>query len=278
MSHAADLSPSGADDSFAEVVDGLCAANEDLLRGRRRQRGPTALPSQAAIAALVDDLRAAMFPGHFGATDLTPSSIRSYVGARLDKLQVGLTEQIRRGLALDCAHDGVSAGSGCQACDRRAAEATRALVGSLPEIRRTLETDLKAAYACDPAARFLDEALYCYPGILAITHHRIAHELHKLSIPLIPRIVAELAHAATGIDIHPGAAIGPSFFIDHGTGVVIGETCRIGARVRLYQGVTLGARGFSTDPDGFLVKGAPAASDHRGRCGRSTPAPPSSDG
>ena len=105
--------------------------------------------------------------------------------------------------------------------DRRAAEATKALVGRLPEIRRTLETDLKAAYACDPAARFLDEALYCYPGILAITHHRIAHELHRLSIPLIPRIISELAHAATGIDIHPGAQIGPRFFIDHGTGVVI---------------------------------------------------------
>src|SRR5580692_6765629 len=252
-----DLSRAVADDSFAEVVDGLCAANEDLLRGRRRQRGRHALPSQAAMAALVADLRAAMFPGHLGATDLAPASIRSYVGAQLDKLRVALTEQVRRGLALDCNHDGITAAGECAACDQRAVEATKVLIGRLPEIRRTLETDLKAAYACDPAARFLDETLYCYPGVLAITHHRIAHELHKLSIPLIPRIVSELGHAATGIDIHPGAQIGPSFFIDHGTGVVIGETCRIGARVRLYQGVTLGARGFSTDPHGFLVKGLP---------------------
>jgi serine O-acetyltransferase len=257
MSSAAAISPGVTDDAFAEVVDGLCAANEDLLRGRRRQRGRHLLPSQAAVAAVVNDLRAVMFPGHFGATDLAPSSIRYYVGAQLDKLQVALTEQVRRGLALDCTHDRVTAAGECAACDQCAFDATKALVSRLPEIRRTLETDLKAAFACDPAARYLDETLYCYPGILAITHHRIAHELHRLSIPLIPRIVAELGHAATGIDIHPGAEIGPSFFIDHGTGVVIGETCRIGARVRLYQGVTLGARGFSTDPDGFLVKGLP---------------------
>jgi serine O-acetyltransferase len=245
------------DDSFSEVVDGICAANEDLLRSRRRQRGRHALPSRAAVASVADDLRAVMFPGHFGATDLAPSSIRYYVGAQLDKLQVALTEQVRRGLALACDHEAVSAAGECHLCDQRAVEATRLLVARLPDIRRTLETDLKAAYASDPAARFLDETLYCYPGILAITQHRIAHELFTLSVPLIPRIISELAHAATGIDIHPGAEIGPSFFIDHGTGVVIGETSKIGARVRLYQGVTLGARGFPTDPDGILVKGLP---------------------
>jgi serine O-acetyltransferase len=257
MSRAPDLHPDVTDDSFSQVVDGLCAANQDLLHGRGRRRGRHALPSRGAVAAVVEDLRAVMFPGHFGATDLAPSSIRYYVGAQLDKLQVALTEQVRRGLVLACNHRGVTAAGECQLCDYRAVEATRALVGCLPAIRRTLETDLKAAYASDPAAKFLDETLYCYPGILAITQHRIAHELHKLSIPLIPRIISELAHAATGIDIHPGAEIGPSFFIDHGTGVVIGETCQIGARVRLYQGVTLGARSFSTDPDGFLVKGLP---------------------
>ena len=248
-------SPVSAFDSFADVVDGLCAANEDLLRGRRKQRGRHALPSRAAVAAVVDDLRSVLFPGHFGATDLAPTSIRYYVGAQLDKLQVALTEQVRRGLSLVCDHDDVTGAGECRQCDQEAFDATEALVIHLPTIRRVLETDLKAAFASDPAATFLDETLYCYPGVLAITQHRIAHELYSLSVPLIPRIISELAHAATGIDIHPGAKIGPYFFIDHGTGVVIGETCEIGARVRLYQGVTLGARGFPIDPDGQLFKG-----------------------
>jgi serine O-acetyltransferase len=257
MAIAVDSAPDSAADSFSHVVDEICAANEDLLRGRRKQRGRHALPSRSAVAALADDLRAVLFPGHFGATDLAPASIRYYVGAQLDKLQMALTEQVRRGLWLACEHDGVTGAGECRDCDRQAADVTQALVLRLPAIRRMLEADLKAAYASDPAANFLDETLYCYPGILAITHHRIAHELHLRSVPLIPRIISELAHAATGIDIHPGAQIGPYFFIDHGTGVVIGETCRIGARVSLYQGVTLGARGFSIGPGGFLQKGQP---------------------
>ncbi len=244
-------------DTFADVVDGICAANEDLLRGRRQRRGRHALPSRQAVSEVVESLRAVLFPGHFGATDLAPASIRYYVGAQLDKLLVPLTEQVRRGLSLACAHPEATTDGGCPVCDRQAMEATEALVGQLPAIRNVLETDLRAAYAYDPAAKYLDETLYCYPGILAITQHRIAHALHLLEVPLIPRIMSELAHAATGIDIHPSAHIGPSFFIDHGTGVVIGETCAIGARVRIYQGVTLGARGFPTDDDGQLVKGLP---------------------
>jgi serine O-acetyltransferase len=257
MSQAADALPDAQDPTFAAVVEGLCEANEELLRGRRKQRGRHALPSRTAVASLVDDLRAVLFPGHFGMTDLAPANIRYYVGARLDELQVALSEQVRRGLAIACAHRGLTAAGECPSCDGQAADIVRAVIARLPDIRRTLETDLKAAYASDPAARFLDETLYCYPGILAITQHRIAHELHQLAVPLIPRMIAELAHAATGIDIHPGAEIGPYFFIDHGTGVVVGETCRIGARVRLYQGVTLGARGFTRGPDGSLTKGIP---------------------
>ncbi len=247
-------SPSPALDSFADVVDDICAANEDLLRGRRRKRGRHALPSRAAVAAVVDDLRAVLFPGHFGATDLAPASIRYSVGAQLDKAQVALAEQVRRGLSLVCNHDDVTAGE-CRACDRQAIDATEALVLRLPRIRRLLETDLQAAFASDPAATFLDETLYCYPGVQAITQHRIAHDLYSLSVPLIPRIIAELAHADTGIDIHPGAKIGSHFFIDHGTGVVIGETCEIGAHVRLYQSVTLGARGVEIAPGGQPFKG-----------------------
>jgi len=239
------------------VVDALCAANEDLLRGRRKQRGRHALPSPPAIAAIVEDLRALLFPGHFGSSDLSPAGIRYYVGAKLDKVHLALVEQVRRGLSLACEHADATASGDCPSCDRRAADVTEDLVARLPAIRTMLEADLKAAYDNDPAAKYLDETLFCYPGIVAITQHRIAHALHELSVPLIPRIIAELAHASTGIDVHPGADIGASFFIDHGTGVVIGETCVIGERVRLYQGVTLGARSFLSDEDGRLVKGVP---------------------
>jgi serine O-acetyltransferase len=259
MSTAGALDPSPETDSepLTDVVEEICAANDTLLRGRRQWWGRHALPSRQAVNAVMDDLRAALFPGHFGTTDLRPTSLRYYVGAQLDRVQLALREQIRRGLSLSCKHTGLGGGGECRACDADATEVTASLVRRLPGIRRMLETDLHAAYASDPAATLLDETLYCYPGVLAITYHRIAHELHRRSVPLIPRIISELAHAATGIDIHPGAEIGPHFFIDHGTGVVIGETCEIGSRVRLYQGVTLGARNLSTDPDGFIAKGQP---------------------
>ena len=133
----------------------------------------------------------------------------------------------------------------------------RRFAGALPGLRRLLDTDVLAAYQGDPAARSVDEVLLCYPGVLAMIHHRLAHELYKLGLPLLARIVAELAHAQTGIDIHPGAQIDEGFFIDHGTGVVIGETAVIGKRVRLYQAVTLGAKRFPTDAEGNLQKGLP---------------------
>jgi serine O-acetyltransferase len=240
-----------------DVIEALCAANDTLLRGRWQQRGPRPLPSRTAVVTLMEDLRAALFPGHFGATDLTAANLRAYVGAQLDKVRVNLAEQIRRALSFTCEHEVPSTTAPCRTCDREASDATVALVNRLPAIRRLLESDLQAAYASDPAARLLDETLYCYPGILAITNHRIAHELHRRGVPLIPRMISELAHSATGIDIHPGAQIGTHFFIDHGTGVVIGETCVIGSRVRLYQGVTLGARRTAVDPDGFLARGEP---------------------
>ena len=241
------------DGPFATVVESLCTANDNLLRAWRRERGRHLLPSRAAIATMVDDLRAVLFPGHFGAPDLTSASLRYYVGARLEKAQAVLAEQIRRGLSFACVHDSVD--HDCGLCRRRAAEITDAFVERLPTLRSFLEGDVHAAFAGDPAASSLDETLFCYPGVIAIIQHRIAHELYQHEVPLIPRIIAELAHAATGIDIHPGARIGASFFIDHGTGVVIGETCSIGDRVRLYQGVTLGARGFPSDDKGQPIKG-----------------------
>jgi serine O-acetyltransferase len=241
---------------FAAVVDALCAANAGGGLGTRRRPGDRRLlPSRDAIAVLVDSLRAVLFPGHFGSSDLRAANLRYQIGARLDEAQRALREQVRRGLAFACDH-GVGEGD-CRACDERAEEVTDLVVARLPAIRALLDTDVQAAYDGDPAAQFLDETLFCYPGVTAVTHHRIAHELYSLSVPLIPRIIAELAHAATGIDIHPGAKIAGSFFIDHGTGVVIGETSAIGRRVRIYQGVTLGARGFPGDERGHPIKGLP---------------------
>ena len=138
---------------------------------------------------------------------------------------------------------------------RQSLELTREFVKTLPKVRALLDSDLQAAFEGDPAARSVDEVLVCYPGIAAIINHRLAHELYQLGLPLIARMIAEIAHSVTGIDIHPGAQIGPSFFIDHGTGVVIGQTAIIGERVRLYQAVTLGAKRFPTDENGVLIKG-----------------------
>lgn len=243
-----------SDVPLSRIAGQLCAANEALLAGRRGAPGSGLQPSRLAVASLADDFRSVLFPGHFGAVDPAPAGLEASVAARLGKLQSGLREQIRRALSIVCEHPASTAAGGCGACAARAAEATDALLGRLPAIRRLLESDLRAAYASDPAATFLEETLHCYPGIEALTQHRIAHQLHALSVPLLPRMLSELAHAATGIDIHPGAEIGPHFFIDHGTGLVIGETCRIGARVRLHQGVTLGGRS-ADDPYGFLARG-----------------------
>jgi serine O-acetyltransferase len=237
--------------SLTEVVNGICAANSDLLRGRTGRSGRRPLPSRDAIAGVVTGLRAALFPWHFGASDLSDEGLAYYVGRTLDASLSALNEQVRIGLLFDCAHGE----DPCESCAHRAREVTGELASRLPHLRKLLGTDARAAYDGDPAATSLHEAIFSYAGVTAITYHRIAHELHELGVPLIPRIISELAHSATGIDIHPGAKIGPRFFIDHGTGVVIGETCLIGEHVRLYQGVTLGAKSFPLDEHGHPIKG-----------------------
>jgi serine O-acetyltransferase len=164
---------------------------------------------------------------------------------------VVLDEEIRRAVAFAEKHDFET----CTHCSIAAAEATRKFVARLPAVRRLVAGDVEAAFEGDPALRTRDEAIFAYPGIFAVTNQRIAHELHVLGVPLIPRIITEHAHTLTGIDIHPGARIGERFFIDHGTGVVIGETSVIGNRVRIYQGVTLGAKSFPLDAEGKPIKG-----------------------
>jgi serine O-acetyltransferase len=207
------------------------------------------LPSHDALVSIARALRSVLFPAHFGPSDLTEEGLEYFVGHTLDATLLALHEQVRRALSYGADSPG--------ARGEHATEIVRAFANRLPHVRSLLDSDARAAFEGDPAATSIDEAIFCYPGLAAVTLHRLAHELYRLKVPLIPRIVAEIAHADTGVDLHPGAEIGGSFFIDHGTGVVVGETTRIGERVRLYQGVTLGAKSFPLDEDGHLTKGEP---------------------
>jgi serine O-acetyltransferase len=234
------------------VVEALCAGSEPSFASPRR-RCRRKLPSRDRLVELVEDLRSVLFPGYFGTQDLTAETMRFQVGSTLDRVSRVLVEQVERGLAYRCDEDPES----CHRCDRRALEISDAFLRRLPALRRKLALDVAASFEGDPAATSLDEAIFCYPGVLAITNYRLAHELHRLGVPLIPRIITEHAHSITGIDIHPGATIGERFFIDHGTGVVVGETCIIGDRVRVYQGVTLGAKSLPLDDQGRPIKGVP---------------------
>lgn len=213
--------------------------------------GAAAMPSLAALREIMDRLRAAIFPGYFGTTQFDHASLRYHLAANLDSIHRLLTRQIVAGLCFGCKNPQEPCGN----CQGEGEASALTFMRRLPEIRRLLALDAKAAYEGDPAAISAAEAIFCYPSITAMFHHRVAHELYRLKIPIIPRIIAEMAHSATGIDINPGASIGEEFFIDHGTGVVIGETAIIGNSCRLYQGVTLGALSFPKNPDGALVKG-----------------------
>lgn len=216
-------------------------------RGRLRE-----LPSRSMLVEILEGLAAAMFPTHYGKTDLNDDSIDYFVGNTLNRTLSMLRGQVRRGLLFLSTEDQWRP----EELDARAIEITRDFASRLPEVRALLVSDLRAAFQGDPAATSISEILLCYPGFVATTYYRLANVLYRLGMPLLPRLMTEIAHSATGIDIHPGATIGPSFFIDHGTGVVIGETTIIGERVRLYQNVTLGAKRFPANEDGTLVKGA----------------------
>ncbi len=209
------------------------------------------LPSIDKLREFVDLVRAIVFPGYFGAPILHRESLPHFIGVRIEKLYDLLTGQIQSVRQFET-------GNTLQAITAdEASAAARAFIGRLPEIRRVLCTDVKAIYDGDPAAKSHGEIIFCYPSIRAMINHRTAHALLHLGVPLIPRIISEMAHSETGIDIHPGARIGEYFCIDHGTGVVIGETCEIGNNVRLYQGVTLGAKRFELDKEGNPVKNVP---------------------
>jgi serine O-acetyltransferase len=216
----------------------------------RSDRPRRKMPSPKALSRVVDELTGALFPNRLGMPELSEEGVDYFVGNSLDQTLRELVSQIRRELAFSAEQP-----TDADEIQKRAVTITRLFASRLGAVRHLLDADIHAAYIGDPAARSVDEVLVCYPGVTAVTHHRLAHELHLLGAPLVARIIAELAHSATGIDIHPGAQIGGSFFIDHGTGVVIGESCIIGERVRLYQAVTLGAKRFEKDDAGQLVKG-----------------------
>ena len=213
--------------------------------------GRAILPSRDAVIQVVEDLRSVFFPGYFGTADVRAESLHYFIGATLERTLRALEEQVRRAVAFCERHDYFT----CDHCAKTSQGVATGFLAKVPTIRRLLASDVEAAYEGDPALKNRDEAIIAYPGMMAITNQRIAHELHVLGVPLIPRIITEHAHALTGIDIHPGARIGEKFFIDHGTGVVIGETCIIGNRVRIYQGVTLGAKSFPLDAQGKPIKG-----------------------
>ena len=244
-----------ADDDIPleHIVGGLRQARAEW-RERHRLHEPRGreLPSADLLDEVIKGLRGALFPLRLGPPELRQDAEDFYVGHTLDTHLQTLRQQVLLELRYAARQQ-----QGEAALASRARAVTREFALALPSIRRLLDSDVLAAFRGDPAARSVDEVLLCYPGIEAMIHHRLAHELYTLGVPLLARIVAELAHAKTGIDIHPGAQIGAGLFIDHGTGVVIGETSVIGEHVRIYQAVTLGARSFPTDESGQIRKGAP---------------------
>ena len=213
------------------------------------------LPNYRVIVETLEDLKDVLFPGYRRKEKLHFGNVEYQIGQLIDSINERLTNQISRALCHDRGLSISCTAQQRQDFERIGLEKSVEFLHRLPEIRHKLMLDVQAAYKGDPACKSYDEAVFCYPGIEAITVYRIAHELYSLGVPLIPRMMTEWAHCKTGIDIHPGATIGESFFIDHGTGVVIGQTCEIGNWVKLYQGVTLGALSFPTDEEGNLVRG-----------------------
>ena len=239
--------------TLTETIDRL--ADPQSLQGLFHQhRDGNPLPSSKRLEEIINLSRSILFPGYFGKSRVNIDTIQYQIGVNVEKLHRLLSEQILAGLCFSC---GETKNIHCNECKTEAERITTQLIAKFPELRRILGTDVVAAFNGDPAAKSTAEIISCYPVIKTLTNYRIAHELFVMGVPLIPRMMMEMAHSETGIDIHPGATIGSYFTIDHGTGVVIGETCVIGNNVKLYQGVTLGAKSFPLDEEGNPIKGIP---------------------
>ncbi len=240
---------------ISDVIEELCRKESYESVYHRANHHDVSMPSISELEEIVELLKSIIFPGFFVHSEIRPDTMRFYLGSTLDRVYRMFSEQIRRGYCFSCTEG--EEGTVCHICETKAKDISNQFIDKLPYIRQMLSLDTIAAFEGDPAAKNVGETIFCYPSIVALTHHRIAHELYKLDVPLIPRIISEMAHSKTGIDINPGAEIGESFFIDHGTGTVIGETCVIGKNVRIYQGVTLGAKSFPLDESGNPIKGIP---------------------
>ena len=243
------FTPNAGSTFIADTVSKICATYQDK-QGVNHIEGFN-LPSQTEITEILKELRELIFPGFSERKILSLDSASYVVGDIISRVYVELCDQIARSFRYNCEM------TKCVGCDalKLSEKAARHLIGKLPEIREVMKLDIVAAYDGDPAAKSYDEVILSYPGIRAICTHRIAHELYAKDVQLIPRMMSECAHSETGIDIHPGARIGKRFFIDHGTGVVIGETAVIGDNVKIFQGVTLGALSFPKDENGRIIKG-----------------------
>ncbi len=240
---------------LTKTVD-ILSEKESLKGLYHEHRDGDPLPSAKELEEIIDLARAILFPGYFGKSSVNIHTIQYQIGVSMERLHKLLTQQILAGLCFGLMTDECE----CQSeipCHETASALALKVIEKLPEIRRILATDVEAAYNGDPAADSFSEIISCYPVIKALTNYRLAHELVLLGVPLIPRMMTEMAHSETGIDIHPAATIGEYFTIDHGTGVVIGATCIIGNNVKLYQGVTLGAKSFPLDANGNPIKGIP---------------------
>lgn len=235
-----------------EITDALCRPDSLNTVWRHLPKNMDR-PDIRRLDEIMERLKAAIFPGYFGVVHQDATAVRYHLAANLDSIYRLLQQQIVAGLCFDCQDNNEP----CANCEEEGKKRATSFMRMLPEIRRQLAQDARAAYEGDPAAKSVGETIFSYPSLTAMLHHRIAHALYELDTPMVPRIISEMAHSRTGIDIHPGASIGEEFFIDHGTGVVIGETCVIGRSCRLYQGVTLGALSFPKNQDGTLIKGTP---------------------
>lgn len=227
-----------------QVVEAIVASV--MAEPRTHHLDRVMLPNRDVIIDIVKRLRQVLFPGYFGPQRLTTENVSFRIGELLIELQEALLDQVRRCLRYEKQMrspevNGQANVEACPDCEARAQEVVRVFLERIPDVRKMLATDVEAAFNADPAATSTGETIFCYPGLLAVSVQRLAHEFYELGVPLLPRIMTEYAHSLTGIDIHPGAKLGRSFFIDHGTGVVIGETTTIGNNVKIYQGVTLGA-------------------------------------
>lgn len=244
--------------SFARLLSDTVEKLSDYSSAEKRgfvyeYTDSDSIPSGKVLEEVVELCRSIFFPGFYGRSCINSDTLKYNIGVTVERLYILLKQQIAAGMSLNRNGENYSRAD----IKKRAETVALKTIAMLPDIKDTLITDVVAAYKGDPAATNYSEVISCYPVIKALTNYRLAHVLHKLGVPLVPRMLTEIAHSETGIDIHPGAEIGNHFTIDHGTGVVIGATCIIGNNVKLYQGVTLGAKSFPVDPNGMPIKGVP---------------------